>query len=77
MSKLSAGLIIAIELMEECFKWAVIAASYYEEIGLNPECILKLRKYDNNHNWSRLEFPVAINKIDEFEKNDNDIVVYV
>ena len=32
--------------------------------------------YTNNHNWSGLEFPVAINKINEFEKN-NDIAVNV
>ena len=33
--------------------------------------------YANNYNWSRLEFPVAINKIKEFEKNNNDIAVNV
>ena len=32
--------------------------------------------YTNNHNWSRLDFPVAIKKINEFEKN-NDIAVNV
>ena len=32
--------------------------------------------YTNNYNWSGLEFPVAINKINEFEKN-NDIAVNV
>ena len=28
-------------------------------------------RYTNNYNWSGLEFPVAINKINEFEKNNN------
>ena len=32
--------------------------------------------YTNNYNWSGLEFPVATNKISEFEKN-NDIAVNV
>ena len=32
--------------------------------------------YTNNYNWSALEFLVAINKVSEFEKN-NDIVVNV
>ena len=32
--------------------------------------------YTNNYYWSGLEFPVAINKINEFEKN-NDIAVNV
>ena len=34
-------------------------------------------RHANNYNWSGLEFPVAINKINEFEKNNDDIVVYV
>ena len=34
-------------------------------------------RYTNNYNWSGLEFPVAINKISKFEKNNNDIVVNV
>ena len=33
-------------------------------------------RYTKNYNWSGLEFPVAINKIKEFEKN-NGIVVNV
>ena len=28
-------------------------------------------RYTNNYNWSGLEFPVAINKINEFEKSNN------
>ena len=28
-------------------------------------------RYANNYNWSGLEFPVAIDKINEFEKNNN------
>ena len=34
-------------------------------------------RYTNTYNWSGLEFPVAINKINEFKKNNNDIAVYV
>ena len=32
----------------ECFKWAVIAASRWEEIGNNPERISKLRRYEDD-----------------------------
>ena len=38
--------------------------------------MLNIVGYTNNYNWSGLEFPVAINKINEFEKN-NDIAVNV
>ena len=58
---------------EECFKWAVIAAS---EVGKNPQCMSNLKKFDDNCDWSRLEFPVAVNKIGIFEKK-NDISVNV
>ena len=32
--------------------------------------------YANNYNWTGIKFPIAINEIDKFEKN-NDISVYV
>ena len=56
--------------------WAVTAALHYKEIKSHPECISNLVGYANNYNWSRLKFPVAINNIIEFEKN-NGIVVNV
>ena len=59
---------------EECFKWAVTAALHHKS---HPERISNLMRYTNGYNWSGLEFPLAINKIDEFEKNNNDIAVYV
>ena len=58
---------------EECFKWAVIAAS---EIGKDLQHVSNLRKFENNYDWSGLEFPVTINKIGIFErKNDVSITV--
>ena len=58
---------------EECFKWAVIAEL---EIGKNRQHVSNLRKFEKNYNWSGLEFPAAINKIDVFEKK-NDVSVNV
>ena len=62
---------------KECLKWAVTAALHYKEIQSHPECMSNVIGYANNYNWSGLQFPVAINKISEFEKNNNDIVDYV
>ena len=56
---------------EECFKWAATAALHYKEIKSHTECVSNIVGYTNNYNWSGLEFPVDINKINEFEKNDN------
>ena len=61
---------------EECFKWAVTIALHYKEIKSHPERVSNIVRYTNNYNWSGLEFLVAINKISEFEKN-NDIAVNV
>ena len=62
---------------EECFKWAVIASLHHEEIDSHPERITKLQHYEDQCNWQGLEFPVAINKIGKFEKNNEDIAVNV
>ena len=61
---------------EECFKWAVTAASHYKEIKSHPKRVSNIVGYTDNYNWFGLEFPVAINKINEFKEN-NDIVVNV
>ena len=53
------------------------SALHYKDIGDHPERISKLKKYDDNYDWSGLEFPVAIKDIDKFEKNNPDISVNV
>ena len=58
---------------EECFKWAVIAAS---EIWKDLQCVSNLKKFTDNYDWSGLEFPVAINKIGVFKKK-NDVSVNI
>ena len=42
---------------KECFKWVVIAALHHEEIKKNHQRISRLRPYENQYNWKRLEFP--------------------
>ena len=58
---------------EECFKWAVLAAS---EIGKNPQCMSDLRKFADNYDWSGLKFPVLIKDIGVFETK-NEVSVNV
>ena len=62
---------------EECFKWAVIAALHHEEIDFHPERISKLKPYSDLYNWKGLKFPVTVNQIEKFEKNNLDIAVNV
>ena len=62
----------------ECFKWAVIAAMKWEEIGNNLERVSKLRRYEGEFDWSDIEFPVSFRDIDinKFERN-NEIGVNI
>ena len=54
----------------ECFKWAVIAAMKWEEVGNNPERVSKLRRYEGDFDWSDIEFPVTFRDINKFERNN-------
>ena len=52
---------------QECFKWAVIAASRWEETNNNPERISKLKRFEKDFDWSGIEFPVFVKDIKKFE----------
>ncbi|XP_057311370.1 uncharacterized protein LOC130649159 isoform X1 [Hydractinia symbiolongicarpus] len=62
---------------EECFKWAVIAALNHDKIDNHPERISNLKKFEDKCNWGGLTFPMALNKIDLFERRNPDIAVHV
>ena len=52
---------------QECFKWAVIAASRWEEIDSHLERVSKLRKFEVDYDWSGIKFPVSVKDIKKFE----------
>ena len=62
---------------EQCFKQAVIATLRHEEIKKDHQCISRLRHYEDQYNWHGLEFPLAIQKIGKFERNNPGIAVNV
>ena len=47
----------------ECFKWAVITADMWEEIDKHPERISILKKFEEEYDWSDVEFPYVIRTI--------------
>ena len=55
---------------EECFKWSIIEALHHKDIKYHPERISLLRSFEKRYNLKGLEFPVLIQKIDKFEKNN-------
>ena len=60
----------------ECFKWAIIAAMKWGEIGNNPERVSKLKRYKEEFDWSGLEFPICLRDISKFESR-NEIGVNI
>ena len=60
----------------ECFKWAVIAAMRWEEIGKNPKQITKLKRFENDFDWTGVGFPVLFRTIKRFE-SQNQISINV
>ena len=51
---------------KECFKWAVIAASRWEDIDSHPERISKLKRFEADFDWSGIGFPVSVKDIKKF-----------
>ena len=60
----------------ECFKWAVIAATKWRDIGDHPERISKLRRYEDDFNWSGINFPASFRDIKRFESR-NEITINI
>ena len=52
---------------QECFKWAIIAASRWEKINRDPQRISKLKKFKANFNWSGIGFLVSFRDIKGFK----------
>ena len=60
----------------ECFKWAVIAAMKWREIGDHPERISKLRRYEDNFDWNGIKFPASFRDIKR-SKSRNEITINI
>ena len=60
----------------ECFKWAVIAATRWEEIDKNPQKISKLKRFEADFDWTGVGFPVSFRGIKRFESR-NQILINV
>ena len=54
----------------ECFKWAVIAATWWEEIDSHPKRITKLKRFETDFDWTGVGFPVSFRTIKRFESQN-------
>ena len=57
--------------VKECFKWSVLAALHHKEIDRNHERVNKDKQWEDDLNFDNIIFPVAINDIKKFEKQNN------
>ena len=60
----------------ECFKWAVITATRWEEIDKNPQRISKLKRFEADFDWTGVGFPVSFRGIKRLESR-NQILINV
>ena len=54
----------------ESFKRAVIAAMRWEQTGKNPEQITKLKRFENDFDWTGVGFPVSFRTIKRSESQN-------
>ena len=54
----------------ECFKWAVIGAMKWKETDNHPERITKLRRYEDDFDWSEMRFSTSYRDIKRFESRN-------
>ena len=60
----------------ECFKWAVIAAMKWRDIDNHPERISKLRRYEDDFDWTGIKFPASLRDIKRFQSR-NEITINI
>ena len=71
------GNVIGVNMVEKAFNSQMMDISlHHEDIKSHPECISNLTRFEDNYDWSGLEFPLSIKGISEFEKK-NDVIVNI
>ena len=60
----------------ECFKWEVIAAMKWKDIDNHPERISKLRRYEDDFDWTGIKLPALFRDIKRFEST-NEITINI
>jgi uncharacterized C2H2 Zn-finger protein len=61
----------------QCFKWSVLSAVHLTNRGKHPERIENLRQYEHQFNFENMVFPVSIQDIKIFERDNPECSVCV
>lgn len=62
---------------EKCFVWAVLSALKCNSVKKNAHRVSNYRSYLEELDLTNIEFPVTLNQIDIFEKNNEEISINV
>lgn len=62
---------------EKCFVWSVLAALHNKTVKKNPQRVSQYRKFLHDLDLSGILFPVTLNQIKNFEKNNSTISINV
>jgi hypothetical protein len=60
---------------EKCFQWSILSALFPASDNVNDVC--KYVPFVNQVNWSGLRFPVTVNQVRLFERNNQNFTVNV
>ena len=60
-----------------CFKYALTAALNHEEIGRNPQRIIKIKPFINTYYWNDIKFPAHCSDQKKFEQNNKTIALNI
>lgn len=73
----SKNAIINVQNFDEmCFKWAILSALHPPEVK-NPHKLFHYYAYNDELNFNGIEFPVRLNQIDKFTRQNNEISINV
>lgn len=61
----------------KCFLWSILAAIHYKEFKRNFERVTNYQRYENDLNMNSISYPVSLDQIDRFEKQNENISVNV
>ena len=62
---------------DNCFQYAITVALNHQNIRRDPQKISKIKRFINQYNWKRIEFPTEQKDWKKFEQNNKTIALNI
>lgn len=62
---------------QKCFLWCVLAALHHDEFSSHWNRVSNYKRYQNELNMKNIDYPVSLQQIERFEKQNNEISINV